>query len=163
MADIQKVLVAVAFSNYTQGIFDYAARLVNQLGADMVVASIINDRDVSAVRRVADMGYEVDGEHYVGDIKKERREILDRLIQDCGLDPDRVDAIIRVGNPVDELLKIIDAEGIDMVIMGLKGRTDLEHVFVGSVAEKLFRRSPATIVSYRDPSLAGRLRKRIPR
>lgn len=162
MADIQKVLVAVAFSNYTQGIFEYAARLASQLGADMVVASIINERDVSAVRRVADMGYEVDGEHYVGDVKKERRDILDRLIHDCGLDPGRVDAIIRVGNPVDELLKIINGEGIDMVVMGVKGRTDLEHVFVGSVAEKLFRRSPATVVSYRDPELAGRLRKRIP-
>jgi len=162
MADIQKVLVAVAFSNYTQGIFNYAARMVTQLGAKMVVASIINERDVSAVRRVADMGYEVNGEHYVGDVKKERREILDRLIQDSGLDPGRVQAILRVGNPVDELLKIIDGEGIDLVVMGVKGRTDLEHVFVGSVAEKLFRRSPATIVSYRDPALADRLRKRIP-
>jgi len=163
MADIQKVLVAVAFSNYTQGIFDYAARLVTQLGAEMVVASIINERDVSAVRRVADMGYEVDGEHYVGGIKKERREILDRLIQGCGLDSGRIEAVIRVGNPVDELLKIIDDQGIDMVVMGVKGRTDLEHVFVGSVAEKLFRRSPATVVSYRDTVLADRLRKRIPR
>lgn len=163
MADIQKVLVAVAFSNYTQGIFEYAARLVTRLDADMVVASIINERDVSAVRRVADMGYEVDGEHYVGDIKKERRNILDQLIQACGLDSGRIETFIRVGNPVDELLKLIDGEGIDMVIMGLKGRTDLEHVFVGSVAEKLFRRSPVTVVSYRDQALAGRLRKRIPR
>ena len=162
MADIDKVLVAVAFSNYTRGIFEYAARLVNRLGADMVVASIINERDVSAVRRVVDMGYELDGEHYVGDIKKERREILDRLIHDCGLDPGGVKAVFRVGNPVDELLKIIADEGIDMVVMGLKGRTDLEHVFVGSVAEKLFRRSPVTVVSHRDTDLADRLRKRIP-
>ncbi|MEJ2157793.1 MAG: universal stress protein [Desulfobacteraceae bacterium] len=162
MADIKKVLVAVAFSNYTQGIFEHAAGLVTQLGAEMVVASIINERDVSAVRRVVDMGYEVDGEHYVGDIKKERRDILDRLIQDCGLDAASVKAIFRVGNPVDELLKIIDGEDIDMVVMGIKGRTDLEHVFVGSVAEKLFRRSPVTVVSYRNPALAERLRKRIP-
>ncbi len=163
MPDIHKVLVAVAFSNYTQGIFEYAARLATQLGAEMAVASIINERDVSAVQRVADMGYDVDGERYVKDIKKERRDILDRLIHDCGLDPGRVEVFIRVGNPVDELLKIIDGEKIDMVVMGLKGRSDIEHVFVGSVAEKLFRRSPATVVSYRDPDLAGRLRKRIPR
>lgn len=163
MSDIHKVLVAVAFSNYTRGIFEYAARLVTQLGAEMTVASIINERDVSAVRRVVDMGYEVDGEHYVGDIKKERRGILDGLIHDCGLDPDHVKAVFKVGNPVDELLKIIDDEGIDLVVMGVKGRTDLEHVFVGSVAEKLFRRSPATIVSYRDPALADRLRRRISR
>lgn len=163
MTDINKVLVALAFSSYSKGIFEYATRLAAPLDADIVVASIINERDVSAVRRVVDMGYEVDGEHYVGDIKKERRATLDQMITACGWDSGRVKTIIRVGNPVDELLKIIAAEGIDLVVMGLKGRTDLEHVFVGSVAEKLFRRSPVTVVSYRDPALAQRLRKRIPR
>lgn len=162
MANLNKLLVAVAFSSYTEGIFRYATQLAARLDADIVVASIINERDVSAVRSVADMGYEVDGEHYVGGIKKERRQILDKMVTHCDYAPERISAVIRVGNPVDELLKIIVSEGIDMVVMGMKGRTDLEHAFVGSVAEKLFRRSPVAVVSYRDKKLAGRLLKRIP-
>ena len=66
-----------------------------------------------------------------------------------------------VGNPWDELLKLIVAEEIDVVVMGPKGRTDLEHVLVGSVAEKVFRRSPATVISYRDETIAKRLHKRL--
>lgn len=163
MAKINKLLVAVAFSPYTEGIFDYATQMATRLNADLLVASIINERDVSAIRRVADMGYEVDGEHYVGDVKKERREIMDKMVSGCGFSPERISTVIRVGNPVDELLKIIVSEDIDMVVMGMKGRTDLEHVFVGSVAEKLFRRSPVAVVSYRDEKLAGRLLKRIPK
>ncbi len=161
MADFNKLLVAVAFSSYTEGIFRYAADLAGQLDADMVVASIVNERDVSAVRRVADMGYEVDGEHYVGDIKKERHRIVDQLCRQCGLAPERITTAIRVGNPVDELLEIIVSEEIDMVVMGVKGRTDLEYALTGSVAEKIFRRSPVTIVSYRNEKLSKRLRKRI--
>lgn len=161
MADVNKLLVAVAFSSYTEGIFRYAAVLANRLNAEMMVASIINGRDVSAVRRVADMGYEVDGEHYVGDIKKERRKILDQLCKACGIAEDRVTMTIKVGNPADELLKIIVDEKIDMVVMGVKGRTDLEYAFTGSVAEKMFRRSPVTVVSYRDEKIAQRLRNRI--
>lgn len=163
MANLNKLLVAVAFSPYSKGIFNYAAQLAERLNADIMVASIINERDVSAVRRVADMGYAVDGAHYVGDVKKERREILDQMVNRCGFASERISVVIRVGNPVDELLKIIVSEGIDMVVMGMKGRTDLEHAFVGSVAEKLFRRSPVAVVSYRDEKSARRLLKRIPK
>jgi len=69
--------------------------------------------------------------------------------------------LIKVGHPVDELLKIIIKESIDMVVMGIKGRTDLEQIFVGSVAEKLFHRSPVPIVSYRNKKIAERLKKRL--
>jgi nucleotide-binding universal stress UspA family protein len=66
-----------------------------------------------------------------------------------------------VGNPVEELLKITVEENVDMVVMGIKGRTDLEYIFAGSVAEKIFERSPVPIVSYRDEKNAAQLRKRI--
>jgi nucleotide-binding universal stress UspA family protein len=155
-------MVAVAFSQYTEGLFGYAVRLANRMNADLVVVSIINQRDVAAVRRVVEMGYEVDGNHYVGDIKKERQEALAKLISDCQFPTDRVKTVIEVGNPVDQLLAIIVREAVDMVVMGVKGRSDLEHALIGSVADKLFRRSPVPVVSFRNRSVAERLRKRIP-
>ena len=162
MADLNKILVAVAFSKYSEGLFRYAVRLANRMNADLVAANIINQRDVSAVRRIVDMGYEVDGEHYVSDIKKERENTLAKLISDSGFPSDRIKTVIKVGNPVDQLLKIIVSEDVDMVLMGVKGRSEIEHAFIGSVADKLFRRSPVTVVSFRDEAVAERLKKRIP-
>jgi len=74
---------------------------------------------------------------------------------------DRIHTIFKVGNPVDELLKVAVEEKADMIVMGTKGRTDLAHVLVGSVAEKVFRRSPVPVVSYRDKKTAERMRQRI--
>lgn len=161
MSDFKKILVAVAFSPYTEGIFHYAARLATGLDAGLVVASIINQRDVSAINRIVQLGYEVDSDHYVRGVEEERRQILNQLIQKSHLTPDRIKTIFKVGNPVDDLLKISVAENVDMVIMGIRAQTELEHILIGSVAEKMFRRSPITIVSYREDNLAQRLTRRI--
>jgi nucleotide-binding universal stress UspA family protein len=66
-----------------------------------------------------------------------------------------------VGHPVEELRKIAFKENVDLIVMGIKGRSDREQMLVGSVAEKVFRRSPIPILSYRDIKNAERLKKHI--
>ena len=160
MKNVRKVLVALAFSDYAKGTFMFAADFATCANAELIVANVINERDVESVRTISAMGYEVDGEHYIQNIKAERARLLEDIVSGSDLPPDRIRTVFVVGNPWDELLKLIVAEGIDVVVMGPKGRTDLEHVLVGSVAEKVFRRSPATVISYRDDTIAKRLHKR---
>jgi nucleotide-binding universal stress UspA family protein len=110
---------------------------------------------------VASMGYEIDSEHYVEGIKAERENMLNHFIEQSDIDREHVRTIFTVGNPTDELLKLIVSENVDMIVMGIRGRTDLEHIFVGSVAERLFRRSPVPVLSHRDENNAERMRKKI--
>jgi len=161
MDDIKNILVALAFSSYSEGIFNYAVKIAQKFNAKIIAGSIINSRDVSAVGTIASMGYEVDSDHYVGGIKQEREKMLEQFLEKSSLNRDKIRTIIKVGNPINELLKLIVIEDVDMVVMGTKGRTDLENAFVGSVADKLFRRSPVPVISYRDEKNAERLRKRI--
>ena len=50
------------------------------------------------------------------------------------------------GDPAIEILKTIDSEGIDLVIMGTHGRKGLEHTIFGSVAENVVKKSPAPVL-----------------
>ena len=161
MDETKKIMVALAFSEYADGIFGYAAKLAKRLDAELIVTSIINLRDVQAVGTISSMGYDVDSEQYVANIRNERQSKLEKLKNKYSFPDDKIKTVIRVGDPVDELLKIAVKESVDMIVMGIKGRTNLEYMFVGSVAEKMFRRSPVPIVSYRDDKNAERLRKRI--
>jgi len=161
MDEVKKILVALGFSEYAKGTFNYSAKLAKNFGAELIVANIINSRDVSAVASVAAMGYGVDSEKYVRDIKDERRRVFKEILNDSIFSKDDPKLIFKVGHPVYDLLKIIVNEKVDMVIMGVKGRTDLEHIFVGSVAEKIFRRCPVTVISYRDEKTRKKLTKRI--
>lgn len=161
MGAIKKILVAMASTEYCRGIFDYATTLAEALDADILVASIVNSRDINAVRQIADMGYAIDGENYVASVKAAREEEIDAILRRSAFPRERIRIVMTVGNPVDELLRLVMSESVDMVVMGTKGRTDIEHILVGSVAEKMFRKSPVTIVSYRDDVQAAKLRKRI--
>jgi nucleotide-binding universal stress UspA family protein len=82
-------------------------------------------------------------------VKEERRAELDKMIADSGIPKEKIKIIFKVGHPFEELLKITKEEKVDMVVMGAKGRSNIEHLLVGSVADKMFRHSPVTVASYR--------------
>ena len=162
MGDFKRILVAVAFSPQAQGLINYAASAASELKAEeLIFTSIINTRDVDAVGTISAMGYDVDGENYVKSIKDERSALLYEYIKQIAFPSEKVRLIINVGEPVDELLKVMVKEQADLVVMGIKGRSNLEYALVGSVAEKIFRRSPVPILSYRSEKHAQRLKKNI--
>lgn len=161
MDDIKKILVALAFTPYSEGIFNYAVKIAQSFNAHLIISSIINSRDVDAVGKIVSLGYDVNGDHYVEDIRKEREALLEQFLAGSSFNRENIRTIIKVGNPTEELLKLIVKENINLVVMGTKGRTDLENVFVGSVAARLFHRSPVPVISYRDEKNAERLRKKI--
>ena len=162
MSDIKKILVPLAFSPYSEGIVQYAVSLAKALDVEkLLFVNVINQRDVDAVERITSFGYEVDGDHYVEEIEKERVAKLEMMIDMIDFPSDRMKLIITVGKPADKLLKYAVKENVDMIVMGVKAKGEIVHAFTGSVAEKLFRRSPVTIVSYREEKIASELRKHI--
>lgn len=161
MTEIKRIMVALEFSESSAELFKYAAGFAAKMGTGLIAVNVIDSRDVDAISRIASMGYEVDSNRYVKEIMAERKKLLDSMIKGSSMQPDQVREIFKVGRPANELLKVALKEQVDIIIMGLKAHTEFEHFFVGSVAEKLFRRSPFTIVSYRHKTHAGRLKKRI--
>ena len=161
MGAAKTIMVAAGFSQYTQSLLNYAADIAVSMNAELIIASIINARDIEAVGTIAAMGYDVNSENYVAGMKAEREEELDKLLKKLARLPEKTRTVFKIGDPGDELLKLAVKENVDLIIMGIKGRTDLEYIFVGSVAEKVFRRSPIPILSYRDEAIAERLKKHI--
>ena len=161
MDTVNKIMVAVGFTEYSEGLLDYAVRIAEGMNAELIVASIINVRDVEAISMVVSMGYKVDSEHYVSAIKADRLQTLNQILTKISYPADKVRTIFKVGNPVPELLQIAIAENADLIVMGIKGRSNLESILMGSVAEKVFRRSPIPILSFRDEKNAQRLKKHI--
>lgn len=161
MDEFKKILVALGITQYSEDLFKYAARLAGVLDAELLVVNIINVRDVESIQSISAMGYEVDGAHYVEGVRADRTAFLKEIMDRTDFPADRVRTVIKVGNPYAKLLEIIVEENVDMVVMGTKSRTGLEQMLVGSVASKIFRKSPVTVVSYRSEAEAEHLRRHI--
>ena len=161
MAEINKIMVALAFSKNAEEIFKFGVKLAENLNSELVVANIINERDVNAIGKIVSMGYEVDGDHYVERVREEREALLGQYLEAAAFPKEKLRFIAKVGHPTKDLIKGALEENVNMIVMGTKGRSEIEYFLTGSVAEKVFRRSPITIVSYRSREESERLKKRI--
>ncbi|HEX5057980.1 MAG TPA: universal stress protein [Kofleriaceae bacterium] len=57
---------------------------------------------------------------------------------------------LRIGKPEDEIVKFATENKVDLIAMGTHGRTGLEHLLVGSVAERVVRMSPCAVLTIRS-------------
>ncbi|MEJ2133675.1 MAG: universal stress protein [Desulfofustis sp.] len=158
MIKMKKALVCVDLSDYSKMTLDYALSLTSGNVAQLVVLNVINSRDIDAVK-FASHYYpnEANVELFLTKTKADRQQRLNELIQQHTIPATvQVELMLKEGNPFKEILSTIKEEKIDLVIIGNKGRSNVVGTLLGSVAEKVLRHSPVTVISVRDREQFGR-------
>ena len=150
MSSIKKIMAAVDFSEYTARIMDYAGRLAEDLGAELLFVNVINQRDVDMVKQVTFYTDSISVKDYVNGLKQDRSERLQELIKETRCNQIAHQFIIRTGVPFQELINAAAEEKADMVVMGTKGRGNIAGILLGSQAEKMFRHCPVPLLSIRE-------------
>lgn len=67
------------------------------------------------------------------------------VAQQNGLE--NIDTRLQSGDPADSILRCIEEENIDCVVMGSRGLSDLKGVFLGSVSHKIANQAPCTCIT----------------
>ena len=59
----------------------------------------------------------------------------------------------RVGHPFLEIIRYAKAHDVDLIVLGTHGRGAIEHMLLGSVAEKVVRKGPCPVLVVRESQL----------
>ena len=153
MKPFHKILVACDLSKYTNQIMHYAIAMAECSGAKLILANVINRRDVEAIEHAVHRSLliqkEAFPEAFIREHRDERDAMLKALISESGHPELFLKTVVSTGVPVQELINIVEMEQIDLVVMGTRGRTNLTSALLGATAEKMFRLCPVPILSVR--------------
>ena len=108
MKTVNRILVAVDFSDFSLPSVHYAAELARNVGAELVLTNVINERDVAMMGKVAVEAPAFSVEKYLRERRNDRLERFQALITEASCSDLSVATSIRVGVPHEELLKEID-------------------------------------------------------
>jgi nucleotide-binding universal stress UspA family protein len=146
----KKIMVAIDFSIYSLPSLQYAAKLAAELQAELLLVNVTNERDLYIIKKVSNEFPAFLYEKYIEQNEKNRQSQRDELIKAAGIGDLVVNTIFRMGVPFEELLKAIEEEKPDMLVMATKGRSNLADTIIGSCAQKMFRRSPIPLLTIRE-------------
>ena len=74
-----------------------------------------------------------------------QREVTEHLLADR-LDGIQYELIVKSGDVWDVLAQLIAEKGIDLIVIGTRGRSGVRKLLLGSVAENIFRRAPCPVL-----------------
>lgn len=148
MIDLKRILLATDFSEYSAAARKYACAFADQFHAELHLLHVIQD----LAPLVPEPGVAVPpNTDYLKELEENATLMLERVLDPQWAAGKTIIRAIRQGPPFLEIVRYAKETGIDLIVIGTHGRTGLAHVFMGSVAEKVVRKSPCPVLSVRHP------------
>jgi nucleotide-binding universal stress UspA family protein len=141
MVQFKKILCPVDFFKASAGAFDYALKLAANYDARVhalhVVAPVISSA-YGAPFSVDDL---------TADLEKESKRLLQKYKDRAARANVRLTTEVRVGDIDLAILRSVEAQKADLVVMGTHGRRGFERLVLGSVTERMMRHCPVPLLA----------------
>ena len=147
MLTLKTVLVPTDFSAASESALRYGKAMAERFGATLHIVHVMED--LLAHAWAAEV-YVSSMPQLRDEIEKESRQRLDTLLPDAERKAFRAETALLAGNPFLEIIRYAKAHNVDLIVMGTHGRGPIAHMLLGSVAEKVVRKSPCPVLTVRE-------------
>jgi nucleotide-binding universal stress UspA family protein len=138
MIHIKKILYPTDFSSHSNQAYFHAVALADKHEASLTIMFVYSP--ALAGEKVRGKGDE--DRHYWREQLEQIRPVDTRI---------PVRHVFAEGDPAAEIVRHAVDTGIDLIVMGTHGRTGLERLLMGSVAEKVMREAPCSVLVVKLP------------
>jgi nucleotide-binding universal stress UspA family protein len=141
MPNFKKILWVTDFSDEAQEAFLYAEIFAKAFKAKLIALHVVPDFSPA----LYDTASVIRGEliKRVDFVKKEAEARLDKLKK---AKSSTFKTIVKEGNASKTIIKVAEEEAADMIVMGRRGLSAIEKLFIGSVANQVLRNSPVPVL-----------------
>ena len=157
---IEKILHPTDRSDSSNHAFNYAASVANRYDATVTVFHVVEDTSPRSESLVANL---IGEKRWTDILDRNKAEVIENLTLDlenfcektkaqmtsCPFLVDRI--IVKLGNPVNEIMREVENNVYDMIIMGARGQGLLAGAVMGSVSRRIVRRSETPVLVVRLP------------
>lgn len=147
MLPIHTILHPTDFSTRSEHAFQLAEALARDYGAELIILHV-NEPPIVAYT-----------EGVVPPFPQDQLEkVRERLEEVRPKDPKvRVHRVLAEGGPAEEILRVARERKADLILMGTHGRTGLNRLVMGSVAEQVVRKAPCPVLTVKMPAAEAKM------
>ena len=137
----QRILVPTDGSEATERAVENAVDLAKQYGATIHALYVVDSGTYGSLEAGADI--------VVESLEAEGQEAVEGVVQAAERAGVDVTTSVQSGTAHQTIIDYAEEEGCDLVVMGTHGRSGLDRYLLGSVTEKVVRRSDVPVLTVR--------------
>ena len=138
---INKILWSTDFSDEAQEALLYADAFAKTFDAKIVALHVVPD--ISPVLYDAALVVKGELEKRVAFVREEAQKKFDSLKKAKNLE---FKALVKEGNAAKKIIETAEEEKADLIVLGRRGLSAIEKLFIGSVANQVLRSSPIPLL-----------------
>lgn len=144
---IDRIVCPVDFSESSDYALQHAVEFARMFEAQLVVLHVVEAPFLPsyAMAGVPDLSLPLE------QIQEGARSGLQAIVEECRKKYEDVEQELVTGTAFLEIISYAKEQEVDLIVLGTHGRTGLSHIIIGSVAEKVVRKSPCPVLTIRHP------------
>ena len=142
MIKIKKILFPLDLTENSSKILPYVLSISEKYDSIIYLLHVVQDLNRWGKLYVPHPSMDKFQKEAIEVAKKAMDRVCENELQSCPNFQKRVVS----GDAVEEILKVVESEDIDLLIMGTHGRKGLEHTIFGSVADNVVKKSPVPVL-----------------